>query len=385
MKNKKNSSAPDAVYVNGKLTNGKNGIDGKTEDAKRIVQKRIEKQAVEHKEVHAEKRVTASRAERRDPSDIDSENYTRRTHSSSGSRRKKKSRFSRFFKAFAPTLGALAVVAALIIFVVLSDSGNSPSEGGAQPQANQPYAPAADFIDLDEDEELKLDKAEINLKYVIPTSNVYNEDGQPLVALNRNETGDISDVVFYKYRSNGEPVSEKNYSPEGELLSKTVYDADEDGCVKSVFSTRKNSKGNYSGSILEECDESGLVKKKTQFTATGVIDSYSYPEYNSKGLIIAETEYSAYGMMSNRSEYTYDENDKVTELHQFDANDMPTASTYWEYDEAGRVIKESYYLKNTCRSFNEYVYNDDGSYTMTANTLIDEAKMIYDKKVFKGK
>ena len=90
-------------------------------------------------------------------------------------------------------------------------------------------------------------------------------------------------------------------------------------------------------------------------------------------------------MMSNRSEYTYDENDKVTELHQFDANDMPTASTYWEYDEAGRVIKESYYLKNTCRSFNEYVYNDDGSYTMTANTLIDEAKMIYDKKVFKGK
>ena len=89
-------------------------------------------------------------------------------------------------------------------------------------------------------------------------------------------------------------------------------------------------------------------------------------------------------MVTGYYEYLYDEAGNVSEKLQYDANYAPMGKTAWEYDAAGRVVKESFFIKDVCRSYNEYGYKEDGSYVMTSYTLIDEGTMTYEKKVYGG-
>ena len=207
------------------------------------------------------------------------------------------------------------------------------------------------------------------------------DDGKPDISVMRDDEGNLTGAVYYQYSDDGTPIVEKEYDAKGMLSTKTVYAAVERGCVKSVFTIKREDNDVYNGYILDEIDDSGQAKKETEYTVTGVVDHYSYLEYNEKGQVSRETVYSPYDVITGYYDHLYDVEGRESELLQYDANNVPMGKTTWEYDELDRIVKESYFMKEVCRAYNEYEYREDGSYIMTAYTLIDETTMTYDKKV----
>ena len=280
-------------------------------------------------------------------------------------------------KNYGLTVGALVVALIVLAIVIIVNAGKSRE---AEKIQNETYIPPTNNVTINSDY-LDLSDAEAKGTVVIPNSSKYYEDGKPDITVERNEDGNISGAVYYEYLEDGSPIAEKRYSGRGSLISKTVFAAEEKGCVKSVYTMKTDKNGVYDGHILEELNEDGVVVKLKEFTVTGVVDHYSYFEYNENGQAIKETEYSPYDVVLAYYEYHYDGFGRKVEAFQYDANHNPFARTAFDYDEEDRITRESYYLNDVCRSYNEYEYREDGAYRMTAYTLVDEKTMTYDKKI----
>lgn len=279
-------------------------------------------------------------------------------------------------KNYGPTIAAVVGIVVLAAAVILITSlGNKKDE-----EESTAYVPPTDSIVLDSDL-VTLDASEVDGKVSIPTSSVYGEDGKAYVVLKRDGDGNVSGAVYSEYLDNGTLICEREYDAYGFLLTKTVFTASEKNCVKSVFTTKTDKNGVYDGHVLEEIDADGVTLKRTEYTVTGVVDNYTYPEYDEEGRVKKESVYSAYGVITGYNEYLYDDRDRVTDKYQYDQNYIAIYRTSWEYDDSDRVIKESFYIKDLCRSYNEYEYRENGTYKMTTYNLTDERTMTYDKKV----
>ncbi len=372
MKNESRSTAPDASYVNGKAYSGR-----------MPERSRQQKKSAPPVTAARQKDTGSSSTRKARPDDVNereqSVHHSSSHHSSSHrSHRKKKSAVKKFIRNYGPTVIALigAMILAAVIIIISVTNKTDTEEQIAQDTDYEPvpqdYTGTEDYITLTDEEA----KTVLSL----PITSKYFEGGKPDVSILRDENGAMTAAVFYEYLADGSVIVEKEYTPKGLLDKKTVYDAEETGCVKSVFTVKREGSA-FDGYILDEMDEAGVVKKQTEYTLTGVIDHYNYIDCNDKGQVIKETVYSAYDVIIRYDEYLYDEAGRKAEQLQYDPNYVPIGKTTWEYDESGRVVKESYFIKEVCRSYNEYEYKEDGSYIKTTYVLVDEATMTYEKRI----
>ena len=380
MKNDTRSNAPDASYVNGKAYAGRAPEQRKVQKRTAPVAKEARRASDKTAERISEQHT--SRAENTYRSSESAHHSSSHHHSHGSYRRKKNSALKRFFKNYGATAIALVgvvIIVAVIVVLSLKNKESATGENG-QEQGQDTYVPSNSDYTIASDL-AELTDAEAKNPATLPVSSKYFEDGKPDVVIKRDENGAVTGAVYYSYLEGGALISEKEYDSNGLLMTKTVYVASEAGCNKSVFTVNRGKSSAFEGYTLDEIDPAGIAKKRTEYTLTGVVDHYSYLEYNDKGQLSRETVYSAFDMLTMYYEYLYDAEGRKIEQLQYDANYSPEGKYTWEYDELGRVTKDSYFIGEVCRGYNEYKYRDDGSYSMTAYTLIDEATMTYDKKV----
>ncbi len=388
MNNDPKSAKPNASYINGRAYDGKTPL--KQKPASRPAS------ALRDGTGRAHEQKSASHADpaRRTPASSErAHSETHRTgthsgHSSSGgsshrssshhrSRSKKKKVVKNVLKNYGLTAAAIVgVIVIIAVIVIFSSGGGKYQEGEVHETQTSNY----DNLVIDSDL-VELTDEEAKSAVVLPASSRYFEDGRPDIVIERDAAGALIGAKYYGYLEDGKQISEKAYGPSGKLEGKTVYTSTENGCVKSVFTINADKNGAYEGYTLDDVDAEGVIKKSTVYTYTGVVDHYTYFEYNEKGLVNRETVYSAYNIITAFNEYLYDDAGRKTDMFMYDANNVPTARTSWEYDELDRVVKESYFLKDVCRTYSEFEYREDGSYIMTNYTLVDENTMTYDKKI----
>ena len=386
MKNDTRPTSPDASYINGKAYNGKYPERAAQQMRKNPAAKSAPRPASPANQRSAN-RTGADGARRSSESAIRRSSQQSASHHSSSHRsshsssRRKKRAIKKFFKDFAPTI--IAVVGAVIlvsVIVIISMRGNGEDETYDPGQSNvidvPDYRSSGGILEFDE--------GDAKNSIVFPATSKYFEDGRPDVVLKHDEDGRLTGATYYLYLDNGSSAGEKEYDPNGMLVTEKLNTASEKGCVSTVVTVKRDKNNVYNGYVVDETDEAGVAKKQTEYTLTGVVDHYSYLEYGADGRLSKETVYSPYDMVTGYYEYLYDEAGNVSEKLQYDANYAPMGKTAWEYDAAGRVVKESFFIKDVCRSYNEYGYKEDGSYVMTSYTLIDEGTMTYEKKVYGG-
>jgi len=192
----------------------------------------------------------------------------------------------------------------------------------------------------------------------------------------------------YSYSSNGNMLSDIDFSPNGKLLEKNVFAYDKEGRVISGIST--NEKDSVTGyfKILNDKDRklqdfvnyySGDSSEyKITYKYTGDFDKYDYSEackYDSKGKLMMKVEKQYNAEEQQVKKIIYDSDQKVKYYFQY------------EYDQSGSITKIT---KNTANDEVEwednYTFDDFGNTTEIKSNDKDKnltAHLIYEFEFYK--
>ncbi|MBR6917620.1 MAG: hypothetical protein IKN38_05500 [Clostridia bacterium] len=284
-----------------------------------------------------------------------------------------------FIRDFGATFAAIAVLAALaVLFFVFGVGNDSAAEDTAEEVQYYSFSPEKLVLDTDL---VTVTDDELRSRAAIPTCSRYDNEGRPVAVVERDDAGEVTKVSYYEYRDDGTTLTEKTFAPSGAITEKTVFASLEIDCVKASFTFEYDDAGNLKGYSLSDTDLSGTVIKKTEYAPTGVLKSYSRFEYSGGGEASRETVYSPYDAVVCYYEYSYDEAGRVTDQIRYEPNSDSYTGTSWVYDVLDRVVRESFYNGDVCYAYNEYAYNEDGTFTMAAYYLTDQDSMTYEKKI----
>lgn len=368
MKKSADSNQPDASYINGVAVGSSGSAHISSKKAPTETVKKESEKADRTKEV----RAGDERSEVSPSREVQSGKRRRRLSHS------KRSNIKKVLKAVAPTAALMAVVLILVIITVIQNRGKQqsavaePSETYVIPATEEDVK---DMVDLTEEEAAQ--------RAVMPSGDVFGDDGEPLVIIHR-ENDEITGFTQYNYKEDGTPTYEKDYNAGGYFLRKTVFWAEDENCVKSVVKSLYNSNEDFSGYVVDQYSADDFLMKETEYAKNGAKTNVTTYEYDEEGRLEFERSYA--GIHENRMtgyfKHVYNSAGLESEIVQYDAGDNVASRVLKEYDETGRLTKKQNYQKNILKSWDEYFYREDGSCVRTLHTLVSQATMEYKDTIF---
>lgn len=133
----------------------------------------------------------------------------------------------------------------------------------------------------------------------------YDENGLLIKTVTYDENKP-SMTTENEYDSNGYPLKQYIYWPNGSIAGRFEYVTDADGnIIREYYYTLDSDKVNHWSAY--EYDANGNQTKAIYYIDAGdYIESYSEYEYDSEGKLLTENHYDHDGIMFSKNEYEYD-------------------------------------------------------------------------------
>ncbi len=222
------------------------------------------------------------------------------------------------------------------------------------------------------EEFMTIEESDFDKEIEIPPSSIRDSKGNYLIEVLKDPDGAIVGANYSIYE-NDKLKYEKKYSEKSLLSSITEYLKK----GKRLYEVVLDARGNFNGYSVTEYNDDVSISKKSIFAYGGALSEYFIYNYGENGALDRIDNYSSFDVLVNYTLYEYDEFGNNTSRLCYNASDALEYQEICTYDEYNRLIKEEMIMRNVCKSYSEYIYDENGDVEEHNYYLVDEYEMVY--------
>ena len=219
---------------------------------------------------------------------------------------------------------------------------------------------------------------EVELKAYKSSYREYDKNGNLIIDINYESSGDINEKYILNYDGNGFLIEKEIFFDENEIAEKLIYERDEKGKLLKVL--KHYSEGSID-TIFYKYDKDNLIEKST-VDSDGDEDEKEIFKYKN-GKIVSEEKLDSDNELVEKNTYKFDEKGNLTEKNSLNSEDDKKVKLEYFYTKNGEQEKILYYNdSNQLIAKSMYKYNEAGKIIQ----LIEEGqnhksilKLEYDK------